>query len=106
MRFEIDTESKTVTLDHSVNLEDFVLQMETMFPHTWKEFTLIPKSFNYKTIFDPVKHDPLFPTFPSMPVMYTADQASTAGGCNTTKVLLKDGKYTDYAGNPLNVTHT
>jgi hypothetical protein len=102
MKFEIDTVAKTVTLDESVKLGDFILQMQVMFPLVWEQYTLIPKSYNYTPFFEPIKRDPLYPDFPSMPVMYH----NTPNTCNSATVYYKDGKYTDYAGNTLNVTHT
>jgi len=42
MKLTVDTTKKTITIDVSILLKDFIKLLDEMFPNdTWKEFTLI-----------------------------------------------------------------
>lgn len=41
MKLQIDTENKTIKLDHSVNLEEFFDKVDALFPEDeWRDYTL------------------------------------------------------------------
>lgn len=42
MKLQLDTINKTITIEESINLDDFVTNLEELLPDgRWKEFTLL-----------------------------------------------------------------
>jgi hypothetical protein len=80
MKLTIDTIYKTIEIEESIKLEDFIKQLSDIIPN-WKEYTLKPKVTNYnwnwpityvdKTV--PLPYTPSTPYSPFNPPIYCGD---------------------------------
>lgn len=65
MKLRIDTESKTITIEESVNIDDFFKMVERLLPNDlWKDFKLETNVINNWTAPIIIKEYPIYPVNP------------------------------------------
>jgi hypothetical protein len=68
MKFKIDTENKTITINEAVNLKELFDIIKSMFPEDWKEYNLIVETNFITTPLD-IKPYPWNEPHPWQPVV-------------------------------------
>ncbi len=63
MKFFIDIQEKTVSLESEETLGDFFKVMEKMFPEDWKTYKLKQATVSYPT-YHPIIYDYQYPNYP------------------------------------------
>ena len=63
MEFRINTKTKEIEIEQSINIRDLLAQLELMFPNTWEEYKIKSvTSYNWQPPYYYLGHDPVMTT--------------------------------------------